>query len=481
MTESFTSQHKTSSVVSADLQASSRTPLELSPFRRTSWVASRSVYQAVSVLVCLVTAASLARAQAIPTATADPITTGFQLPTTLGSLTYSVSGSETLTSGYTTATGWQPATGISGTAALISPSHSYPTSLVFAGGRFWSTSSQPSTTYLDLALSQVVTAKRWNFVLSDSAAYLPSTASAGLGGVPGTGDLGVPPVQLGIDPGQGILTNYSTRVSNAASLNAGRQINGKTSFQGSGSYSIFRFLNAPPGQSFNSNSYSASGGLSRQINGLSTISANYSYSRFTYLGGLPGFKTQTVSAGYNRKFSRRLTMNLQAGPQWTTGAFSTGAGVVATQLTAAAPTTTTLNAFIAANLSYSTRFAAYSLGYSRSANAGYGVTEGTRSDSVYFSGSKTIDRVWNVAATAAYSRSSTLGLVGEPLISPTTFVVSGQASRALARSLSVYGSYTVEKQNGTGSGLLFNVFSGSFQVIAFGLTYSHPPIHLGSR
>ncbi|GAC1645415.1 MAG: hypothetical protein NVS9B15_03020 [Acidobacteriaceae bacterium] len=422
-----------------------------------------------------------AEAQAIPVATADPISTGFRLPTAFGSLAYSVSASENLTSGYYGGSGWQPATGLNGNLALISSSQRYPTSLVFSGGRFWSTSNQPSTNFLDLAVSQVLSSKKWNVVATDSVAYLPATASVGLSGVPGVGDLGVPPIQAGINIGQGILTNYATRVSNSASLNVGRNITGKTSIQTAAAYTIQRYLDPPPGRRFDSDAYTGSVGLSHQLDGRSSLSGDYAYSKYSYLEGFPGFTSQTISAAYSRSLSRRLNISLEAGPQLTTGQFATNLGSSAAQQLTLAPSTTQTNIFISTSLRYSTRFAEYALNYARGTNAGYGVTQGSRSDSVTFSGSKTIARVWSASANAAYTRSTTLALVGTQPLSPQTFVVSAQTSRALARSISAYASYTLDKQSGVGSGFLFNVFSGSFQVIGFGLTYSPPALHFGNR
>ncbi len=415
--------------------------------------------------------------QAIPAATADPISTGFHLPSALGSMTYSVSAVETLTSGYGAGSGFQAATGLNGNLGLISPSRQYPTSLVFAGGRFWSTSSQPSTNYADFAISQVVNGKHWNAVLTDSLAYLPATPSVGLAGVAGTGDLGAGTVQVGVDPGLGILSQYATRISNAASLNLSRQITARTSLQGAGAYTMLRFLSAPAGQQYDSNTYTGSGGLSHQIDARNTVSGNYAYSSYTYLGGLPGFVTHTVSAGYNRRVSKLLTLDLQAGPQW----ISAPATQASATVTASTPASTSLNAFISFNASYLSRLTTYNLGYYRGANAGYGLTGGTKADSVRFSASRTVARVYAVSANAAYTHSVTLGLGGTQSLAPQTFVFSAQASRALARSFSAFVSYTLEKQGDTGTAGLFNVFNGSFHVIGFGITYAPPAHHFGNH
>src|SRR5947208_16503963 len=77
---------------------------------------------------------ALSNAQALPAATADPISTGFQLPTASGSLQYSVSGIESLTSGYYGGSGLQAATGVAGNLAVITSSKAYPFQLIVSTG-----------------------------------------------------------------------------------------------------------------------------------------------------------------------------------------------------------------------------------------------------------------------------------------------------------------------------------------------------------
>jgi hypothetical protein len=60
-----------------------------------------------------------------------------------------------------------------------------------------------------------------------------------------------------------------------------------------------------------------------------------------------------------------------------------------------------------------------------------------------------------------------------------TIVGTGQISRALARSLSCYVSYTAENQTSSGGATTVDVFTGLSQVVGFGLTFSPMPIHVG--
>jgi hypothetical protein len=58
--------------------------------------------------------------------------------------------------------------------------------------------------------------------------------------------------------------------------------------------------------------------------------------------------------------------------------------------------------------------------------------------------------------------------------------LGGQVSRAIARSLSCYASYTLEDQSVSAISTV-DVFSGKSQVVGFGITYSPSALHLGRK
>ena len=433
---------------------------------------------ALLLLLPLLAIPATSGAQAIPAAEASPISTGFALPSVAGTLQYAVSASESLTWGYYGNSGAASATNLTGDLAYISNSKLYPFSMVFSGGHSWATSGQPSYSFVNLAMSQVIAAHRWTFVLSDAVSYMPGTPSAGLSGVPGVGDLGPNPVQVGANTGQGVLTDYSTRVSNTAALSVQRQLTGKTSLNASGSYSISRFLSDTSGPDTSSNpgldndSESGSLGLSHRIDARNNLGGNYSYSNFTYSGnnfGIaePGFTSQTASLQYTHQFSRKLGISLAAGPQWSS-----------IDIPGSSPL---LSLFADLSATYAGEFSHASLGYSRSSNSGYGVVGGAISDSVTFSTGRTFNRVWLCALTSAYTQTSNLSTAGSLPFTFHTTVAGVQIARAIGRNLSTYASYTLENQSNQGSAATIDLFSGLSQVAGFGLTFSPSSIHLGHQ
>ena len=96
-----------------------------------------------------------------------------------------------------------------------------------------------------------------------------------------------------------------------------------------------------------------------------------------------------------------------------------------------------------------------------------------------FNSSRNLGRVWHAGVTAAFTRTASLPVPGTPSYNLHTIVGTGQISRALARRLSCYVSYTAENQTSSGGATTVDVFTGLSQVVGFGLTFSPMPIHVG--
>ena len=449
-----------------------------SAVRSVSWIATQPLTEylvrpaALPRLLLLallfVTVAPSMLGQALPAAEAAPISTGFALPRAAGTLNYAVSASESLSWGYYGNQGAASGTNLSGDLGYISNSKLHPFSAVFSGGHSWSTSGQPSYSFLNLAMSQVLSLKRWNIVVSDSVSYLPGTPTTGLSGVPGVGDLGV---SLGADTGQGVLTNYSDSVSNTVTGSVQHPLTGKTSVNASGSYGTQYFLGTG-GEGQDSNSTTGGGGISHQLNPRTSFGGNYSYSTYQFTGNSaamaePGFVSQTASGQITHQFTRKFSVSVSAGPQWTSYD--------------SAGSSQGLSLYASASAAYRGHFSQVTASYSRGTNAGYGVVGGSLSQSGVVSVSRTFARVWNCSASASYSQTS--GLPGAN-VAPFTFdttVAGVQTSRAIVRSLSAYASYTLEYQSSNQATTAVDVFTGIDQVVGFGLTYSPSSIHLGRQ
>jgi len=432
------------------------------------------VFCVATVLVLILLAGTTgARGQAIPAAEASPISTGFSIPTIGGSLRYAVSASESLDWGYYTQSGIGAGTNFSGDVAYLSDSKYRPFSMVFSGGWTWGVRGEPSYGFAGLGLSQVFNVKRWNFVLADNVSYLPNTATGGLSGVPGLGDLGVSPVQVGPTTGQGVLTNYSPQVTNTASASVQRQMTSRTAMNASGSYTILRFtngVNSIGGYGLQSDTLMGSAGFTHRLSARNIYGANYAYSSAIFLMNLsvgipaPNFLSHTATFTYTHNFNQRLELDLAAGPEWIKLNSSNSTG---------------LSAYADASLGYSTEFGHLGMTYVRSTNSGWGVVGGALSDSVMFTASRSYSRVWQASANASWTHTVGLPTPNVPTYNFETEVAGIQVSRALARNLSSYASYTVENQSHLTTNQTIDLFSGLNQVLGFGVTYSPAPSRLG--
>jgi hypothetical protein len=274
-------------------------------------------------------------------------------------------------------------------------------------------------------------------------------------------------VQIGPDSGQGLLTNYSPEVNNIAGASALRQITGKTALNASGSYSILRFVDGP-GSSGNygleSDGVTGSAGFTHRVNARDTFGGNYAYSSYIYLQNLsngvpePNFVSQTASFTLTHRVNRKLNFSLAAGPEWTQINF--------------AQNSVTLNAYADASLNYASEFSGLSLAYVRSTNGGSGVVGGSLADSISFSATRRVGRVWGLAGNLAWTHTTSLPTPGATPYDFQTLIAGFQASRALARNLSGYASYTFEDQSHASSVGTVDFFDGKNNVIAFGVTYS---------
>ena len=422
----------------------------------------------VFCLVWLGLSGAVALGQASPAVVESPRYEGFRLPNLQGSLNYALNVSERIDHGYNGNNRTDYSTNFGGDVAYLSNSQIHPFSLIYSGGYLAGNSNEGSTTYQNLALSQQLTIRRWTVVLGDSISYLPQTPTTGLSGIPGVGDGGIPPVDTGVDAGQTILTQNSTRVVNTASGSVQRGLTGKTFLNGFGSYGLVDYLdddNDPTG--LNSTQYTVGGGFTHRIDARTSFSTNYNYTTFGY-GDASGISlvSQSLNFGYVHQFTRRVSLNASMGPQRTSGDVLIDASY-------------NLAANVA--LSYTGEFATYSAGYSSGTSSGSGVATGATTENAFGMVSRPLGRAWHGSANFGYSRSSNLPILSQPAFTTNSLIGSAQVNRALGRNLSTFISYTAQRQILVGSVESSNLFNGLSQVLGFGLTYSPGSRHLGGR
>ena len=385
-----------------------------------------------------------------------------------GTLNYSLGLSETVITGYNGNGGTANSTNLFGRASLVTSNETRPTSLIYSGGYIFSEiPGQPSSTFQNLGLSQVLATKHWNFVLSDLVSYLPSSPTTGISGIAGTGDVGTS--ATGPVLGQGILTYYATRIVNTAGGSAEGKITSSTAIETSVSYGIQRFINS---QGIDNSQYTGTIGPQHRINERNSIGANYTYSRFSY-GSNPytttdkfDFVAQGGNLTYEHLFSRRLSTNVSIGPQWTR---SSNGSSLPSHLSFAANT----------SLNYLGKLSHAALVYYRGTDAGSGVLLGAVSDDVGLLYQQTLDRNWSVGLSGNYARTSGLLAYNTGKSKSNTFYGGIQLTRKLGHEFSVYGSYNAQNQRINNIAGFQNAFNGLTQIFGFGIIYSPQSIRIG--
>lgn len=425
---------------------------------------------------------TLLSAQSAPSDTVGGTPSSSGAMTTADQLTYTLSVSNSVVTGYNGVNGVSDSVNVAGSAAYVSGSERHPTSFVYSGGYLFGNNGQPSTSFQNFGVSQVLNTRKWNFVVSDFISFLPSTPRYGLAGIPGVGDYGSAPISVNPQVSDVALTNYGQRITNSAIVSATYRISQRTDLELNGGYILQRFLDGNGGFNgtnganlllnnggINSNLLTGGGDLNHHLTAATTVGAVYSYSRASYPSPYNySFQSNAVLGSYQHIISPRLSFSVSAGPQWTTGSnavlFPNRLGVTAN-----------------ASLVYAAGRNNYSLGYSRGTNTGSGVLLGAVVDSLTFTGQRRFSPSWNGGFFAGYGHVSSLAK--DPLLATSfnSFTAGVQANRRIGEHFSAFGSYALQYQAVGQLVATDNAFNGVAHVISFGVTYAPRPIHLGRR
>jgi hypothetical protein len=415
------------------------------------------------LLAFLLTVSAAVAAQVVPEATG-----GRGLPIR-GTLHYDLRYSQSAEFG--NALGNSQSATVSGDADYSNGKAKLPFSLSYGGGYGWALTGPSYSTgfFQHVALTQGFVRHKWNVTLTDSISFLPQSPTTGFSGVAGTGDLGGSGSTT--PSGQTILTVNTRTIENSANGTFQRTLNSSTTLNASGSSNLLRY---PDGNGLDSDSWDLSGGFTRRLNKRNSLTSQYSFSQNTYPGFSETFKSNTLLVTYQRQWTRRLTTNAGAGPEWVN--LANGAGAASS--TGNEPPTTpvspnSIGVSGNAGVTYNMRFGTAGLNYSHGTNSGAGFSVGAKNDTASASYSREFNRSLTVGVTGSYMR--TVGL-------ETSGVTNGkfggvQASRRMGRYFSAFASYTAIEQSSS-SALNPNALRGLTQVFGFGIGYSPRETHL---
>jgi hypothetical protein len=390
---------------------------------------------------------------------------GFNLPTHLGTLSYALSGSEGVGTAYGNGS-LGSSTALSGDLAYISRSQNDPFSLIYSGGYIFSTvtGSSESSTFQNIAASQVFRTKSWVYVITDTLNYLPESPTTGLSGIAGVGDIGVFPVQTGLGPTQTILTGFSNRLANGLQGSATWQMTPSLDLEGSAGWNKLSFNNS---NAYSSDDYTGTFGPNYRIDARNQIGvqANYSLAKYPNFSSFK-IESRGVNLNYTRAWTRRLTTTVSFGPEITHG-----------QTITAIPSQT--NFAGTASMSYATRTTGFYGSYNRGVNAGSGVIYGALTDAVSVGADRPLNRDWVLGLSAGYAHNTALAQSQGAYPTFQDGYGGVQLSRRISETLSGYGSFTAIDQGSKDATGIFNVYTGLNYTFAVGITFAPPPLVRG--
>jgi hypothetical protein len=422
----------------------------------------------LKLMAILLTACAATQAQVAPEATGPS-----GLPIS-GNLQYALRYSQAATF-YGGALGTGQDSIVSGDLDYSNSNARLPFSARYGGGYSWVLAGPGENTgvYQHLAISQGFVQRNWNIQLNDDISYTPESPTTGFTGIPGSGEPVGGTGSSSTPPSQTILTLNTRTLGNFGGVQIGYNINSTTSLN-LGAHSDLLYY--PDGNATDTNGAMENAGLTWRLNTRTSLSGLYTFSHFSYgasasTGSIPiSSDTSTALFGYEHRWTRQLSTNISAGPQWLNSSDS-----------AFVPSSTTLA--IQASLNYTLRFGTASLTYNQGSTGGSGYLVGTEIDSVTGGFSRNFGRNVTLGLTGAYTRNSGYQeqnqgetLVATNVVTNATFG-GAVVSWRLSKYLSIYGNYSGIDQS-LGLTTTTGILDQFYQVLSFGIAYSPRETHL---
>jgi hypothetical protein len=323
--------------------------------------------------------------------------------------------------------------------------------LNYSGGAVITTQSgQSNGTYQQFGGGQNFQWRRWQLQWNDQFSYLPQT-QFGFGGstslgLPGIGGPLAPPGPSAggtTVPSQSIYSAQGPRISNALVVQTTYQLTRRQSVTASGSYGLLHFTQSG---NVDTDDYIGSFGYNYALTAKDTLGVVYRFSAYHFQGQPQALGDTTVSFAYGRKITRKLVLQLFAGPDYIKYRVPIGTSDSRT------------SAYFSTNLTYSFRQASLGLSYVHGLGGGSGVLAGSDLDQITFSGSRRLTRVWNLNGSFGFAdnRSLANSSSGTTIPSETykSFYLGAGVSRPFGRNVNFSMSYSASMNEPDVSGCM---------------------------
>ncbi len=332
------------------------------------------------------------------------------------------------------------------------------------GGGLYNTRSDLNQVSHQVGFSERVTLRRWGFLLSDQASYLPESSFGFNGlGTPiavnsGLGAFGSQFSNLNplFDPNQSILTGRARRISNVVLGEVQYSVSARTSVTASASYGLLHFMGAG---FIDDHNWMVRGGYNYALNPRDTLGLIYAFSEMSFNVNDSKIDNHSAQLAYGRRITGRLALQLSAGPQITT--FRNVATNPGAQVSWSA----------GASLNYRRSRSNLFLSYLRGVTGGVGLFEGAKRDEVQAGVTRTLTRTWTGSLSAGYARNTAIGQLTQGLseFKLNSWTAGAGLDRPLGRRMSVFLSYNFQHQDSDTSICITGSCGTALQRHQFGL------------
>lgn len=285
----------------------------------------------------------------------------------------------------------------------------------------------------EFAISETFNRSRWDGFLLDEVRY--SSQASYFGGVTPFDIAGLNDnipifIHSTFLPGQSILTNFGSRLSEVAIGQLDNHLTRNTSITFVGNYSTLHFFN---NGLIDTSAGGFQVGLNHRVDRRNTVAVLYRFNDLWFSGQPEGVRDNIVLFAFQHEIGARLVFQAGAGPEISLISDTNGVS-------------TTRNSWTAdAVLRYQFRRMGFSASYGHFLTGGSGVFLGAITDLASAGVSRELSRVWSVSSTVSYGHNQNL----IPIVTATTNLPAG------ATFNTVFGGIEFHRTFGRTSQLFF--------------------------
>ncbi len=326
------------------------------------------------------------------------------------------------------------------------------------GATFYSKSNALDNHFHELSVQQAFASRVWSLTLGGEANYSPN-GMMGLGSFNGSGDTSALGLVSGLAPNDTLLTNQMGRILATGFGQLDLHMTPRNIWTISGSHGVQRFLEA---DFLDSEQTSLDAGFTHKMRRRNSIGVKYQASFFDLDHAIGGFRRDTAMVSFEHHFAGRYVLQMEAGPERmkVTGGLT--------------PQPASLVPARRASFRFTGKKADWNLGYAHNTLGG-GLIVGAEVDSVDGGFLYRFTRSWNAAVTFNYAHNDPVRQLSSLTSALDTLTGGARLERKLGRSMNLYFTYSVSRQNAPTAVCSSGVCADSFLRQVGGIGFSWRP------